>query len=164
MSTSIASSRMWPDNGGIYRGVHSLNTAWEASPVIPDAHDRLDGYPWNPEWVHQESEQERDVRLGKRPRKAACGSFWRGLRRLISTLYDHCHRQWHPLIPVLTAVESDHDENNNTADAGLGSPPVVAVHLWKAYGYWARPIVNRVQVNNIGGSIGHSDFNGEYSL
>lgn len=81
---SIMPPNMWPDNGGFYRGVPSLDTAWQASPVIPDAPDPFDGFPWNPAWVHEESEKERARRLGIR-RKATCGSFWRGLRTLIST-------------------------------------------------------------------------------
>jgi len=31
---------------------------------------------------------------------------------------------------------------------GAGKPPYISPNLWKAYGYWARPTVNRVTVHN----------------
>lgn len=33
-------------------------------------------------------------------------------------------------------------------EAGVGVPPKISAQAWKDFGYWARPTVNTVPVNN----------------
>ncbi|KIJ59980.1 hypothetical protein HYDPIDRAFT_99725 [Hydnomerulius pinastri MD-312] len=126
----------WPDNGGLYRGVESFDTSWVASPTplqtLTYDLSHFDGYPWDESLIHEESAEERKIRRRREraqnrenrsdQRRARCRTFWDSFKDLFreTTI---------SLSPSLTM-------------------PFVPNELWKAYGYWARPVVNGVQVHN----------------
>jgi len=51
-------------------------------------------------------------------------------------------------VPSAIVESSSKTETIGFIDMGAGVAPYVSPNLWKAYGYWARPIVNHVLVHN----------------
>ncbi|EGO29962.1 hypothetical protein SERLADRAFT_458368 [Serpula lacrymans var. lacrymans S7.9] len=90
--------------------------------------------PHNPHPVHEETERERKARLKRamsldsQRRKRKCCKFWKSFKDLFN--------------------DDDDDEVNTSEYSGPPTPPLVPPHRWKAYGYWARPTLNGVQVHN----------------
>jgi len=80
------SQPLHPRNGGFYRWVDSFDVPWVPSPII---HEPFDGFPWNPTWVHRETQSERTRRLGIRSkRKSLCGLLRSCLKDLLSASRD----------------------------------------------------------------------------
>ncbi|KAF9218688.1 hypothetical protein BS17DRAFT_790881 [Gyrodon lividus] len=129
----------WPDNGGIYRGVENFNTPWVASPalhhIMTFKTPTFDGFPWDPSFIHDENAEEKRIRL-KREQAA---------RRIIKSerRREKCSKFWGSLKDLFF----DEDDKKGKKLSSL-TMPFVPNERWKAYGYWARPIVNDVQVRN----------------
>jgi hypothetical protein len=78
-----------PLSGGYYRPVKTLDTAWAPSPVIPDSSNAFDGFPWNPAWVHEETNDERARRLGTISKaRSPCALFRSYLKNIFSAFYN----------------------------------------------------------------------------
>jgi hypothetical protein len=84
----MSARRNHPLSGGPYRPVKSLNTAWVASPVIPESPKAFDGFPWNPAWVHEETNSEKAQRLGSRSKRRSSCVFKRCLKNMFSAFHD----------------------------------------------------------------------------
>ncbi|KAH7887212.1 hypothetical protein F5I97DRAFT_1807635 [Phlebopus sp. FC_14] len=125
----------WPANGGIYRAVDSWDVPWVPTPPLTFDNPKFDGFPWDASLIHKESSEEKRIRrrreraaqrlIDAERRKKKCSRFWRSFKDLFD------------------------DEENGKGGWKLNPTlPFVPPWQWKAYGYWARPVINGVQVHN----------------
>ncbi|KAH7920076.1 hypothetical protein BV22DRAFT_1040288 [Leucogyrophana mollusca] len=130
----------WPDNGGPYRWVEDWDTPWVSSPIAPPGPyqtPKFDGFPWSAALIHEEGgdewkerrirERRADRIVNSEKRRIKAMALWKSVKDLF------------------------HDSDGSKGKKGKKFPttlPYVPPDRWKAYGYWARPTINGVQVHN----------------
>ncbi|KAH7908537.1 hypothetical protein BJ138DRAFT_1103436 [Hygrophoropsis aurantiaca] len=143
MALVSARKQPWPANGGPYRWIQNLETPWLASPaqtIEIGAYQSLkfDGFPWDATLIHDETPfEKKDRRFRERradritrsdTRRVKMKAVWKAVKEIFR--------------------DEDQPIKGSKNAKFSTTLPFVPADRWKAYGYWARPTVNGVQVHN----------------